>query len=471
MIETYEIVVLVVCILASGFFSGSEAVLMSVNIDRARQLIEEGGKKGKALSFMIERPSELLTTILVGNNVVNILAASISTTITSRIFDSDAVGISVGVTTIVILIFGEIMPKTFARAHAETLSLYVIRILQLLLYLMYPLVMATVWLIKTILGENAELSGRIVTKNDIEYMISKAEKEKTMDSKQLDLLTSILEFPTIKVKDIMVPRSKVTYLKVDSSYEEVLKTVRENTHSRYPICDGELDKTLGFLHVRDLALIEDEAIENFDLRKMIKAPFFVYEHMKIQAVFDYMNRKKVHLAMIKDENGLIVGIVTLEDIVEEIVGDIQDEHDREDVEVLEEYATVDLQEGINVEGTISLRDLYNEYDVKIPLNDNYSTLAGFILEMLGNNFPQNGQMIVWEGLAFELTRVDEHEIKEIRVRHVGGEKHLYSKREATDVYDDDEEDDKDQSPRVIVVGENGPVTLTRAQAQANLKLP
>lgn len=105
------------------------------------------------------------------------------------------------------------------------------------------------------------------------------------------------------------------------------------------------------------------------------------------------------------------------------------------------------------------------------MNDNYSTLAGFILEMLGNNFPQNGQMIVWEGLAFELTRVDEHEIKEIRVRHVGGEKHLYSKREATDVYDDDEEDDKDQSPRVIVVGENGPVTLTRAQAQANLKLP
>lgn len=458
MIETHEIILLFVCFVLSGFFSGSEAVLMSLNIDRARQLIEEGGKIGKALTFMVEKPSELLTTILVGNNVVNVLAASLTTTLAARLFQDDAIGISVGITTFIILIFGEIIPKTFARAHAEFLSVYVIRILQFLFYVMYPFIVTTVWVIEKVLGDKAELTGRIVTKNDIEYMINKAEKEKTMDSKQLDLLTSILEFPTIKVKDIMIPRSKVTYIKLGTSYEEVITTVKENTHSRYPVVDGDLDKTIGFIHVRDLALIEDEDIENFDLEKMVKRPFFVYEHMKIQAVFDYMNRKKVHLAMIKDENGLIVGIVTLEDIVEEIVGEIQDEHDREEVEVLEEYASVDLEDGISVEGTISLRDLYNEYDIKIPLNDNYSTLAGFILEMLGNNFPTQGQIIVWDGLIFELNRVDETEIKEVRIRHAGGDKHIYSR---TDARDPQEQENGDQEPpRVIVVGEDGEVTYS-----------
>lgn len=421
---------------------------MSVGIDRARQLIEEGGNKGRALNFMIERPSEILATILVGNNIVNILAASLTTSIAVRSFESSAVGISVGVTTILILVFGEVIPKAFARVHAEALSVFVIRILQAIYYAIYPIVKMLVFIIEMVLGKNAELTGRMITKNDIEYMISKAEKEKTMDSKQLDLLASILEFPTIKVKDVMIKRSKVHFVRTDQTYKEVLKIVEEDTHSRYPVCEGDLDKVIGFMHVRDLAMVEDSARADFHVQKIVKEPFFVYEHMKIQAVFDYMNRKKVHLALVKDENGLVVGIITLEDIVEEILGEIQDEHDLEDLEVLQEYESVDLEEGINVEGTISLRDLYNDYDIKIPLNDHYSTLAGFILDMLGNNFPQQGQIIVWEGLSFELLEVEDHEIKEVRIKDVDGEKHLFSKRDANGQDDDSQDDsdsDKDES--------------------------
>jgi CBS domain containing-hemolysin-like protein len=441
-ISSLELFTLSMCFLLSGFFSGSEAVLMSVGIDRARQLIEGGGTKGRALTFMIERPSEILATILVGNNIVNILAASLTTTVTARNFENDAVAISVGVTTLVILIFGEVIPKAFARAHAETLSVFCIRVLQALYYAIYPAVRMMVWIIELVLGKNAELSGRMITKNDIEYMISKAEKEKTMDSKQLDLLASILEFPTIKVKDIMITRSKVHYVRTDQTYKEVLQLVKEDTHSRYPVCDGDLDKIIGFMHVRDLALVVDEDRPNFEVQKIVKEPFFVYEHMKIQAVFDYMNRKKVHLALVKDENGLVVGIITLEDIVEEILGEIQDEHDLEDLETLQEYESVDLEEGVNVEGTISLRDLYNDYDIKIPLNDHYSTLAGFILDMLGNNFPQQGQIIVWEGFSFELLSIERQEIKEVRIRDVGGEKHLFSKKDANGQNDDSDEEAK-----------------------------
>lgn len=437
-IESYEIVSLVVCFILSGFFSGSEAVLLSVGHDRAKQLIDEGGPKGKALSFMIERPSEILTTILVGNNVVNIFASSLTTVLATRIFKEDAIGIAVGATTFIILIFGEIIPKTFARTHAENLSLFVIRVLQVFYYALYPVIKIMVWVIHTVLGENAQLSGRLITKDDIEYMIQKAEKENTMDSKQIDLINSILEFPKIKVKDIMIPRKEVKYIQLDSSYKSIVDVVGADTHSRYPVCDGELENIKGFLHVKSLAFVQDREKENFNLENLLKEPFFVYEHMKIQAVFDHMNRKKVHLALVKDENGLIVGIITLEDIIEEILGEIQDEHDVEEAAVTKEYAEMDLEEGVVVEGTMSLRELYNDYDIKIPLNDNYSTLAGFILDMLGNNFPEAGQIIVWEGFSFELENVDDYEIREVKIKDVDGEKHIFSKRVATEAQENAE---------------------------------
>ncbi len=431
-ISVTEWVILGVCFAGSGFFSGSEAVLMSLGIDRARQLMEEGGSRAKAMTFMIERPNELLTTILVGNNIVNILAASVTTSIATRLFKSDAVGISTGLVTIVILIFGEIMPKTFARAHAEKLSVVIIYLLRLKYYILYPIIQGMVLVIKAVLGENAELTGRLITKNDIEYMINRAEQDKTMDSKQLDLLNSIMEFPTIKVKDIMIPRLEVKYLQKDSTFREVINEVEEDAYSRYPVCDGELENCIGFLHIKDLAFIRGVEKENFDMLKHLKDPFFVYEHMKIQAVFDYMNRKKVHLALVKDENGVVVGIVTLEDIVEEIVGEIQDEHDDDEEAVIQEQRDKELNEGVTIEGSLSLRELYTDFDIKIPLNDNYSTVAGFLLDMLGNNFPEQGQIIVWEGYSFELTLVEDYEIRDIRIKNVDGERHLFNKKEAKD---------------------------------------
>jgi putative hemolysin len=203
---------------------------------------------------------------------------------------------------------------------------------------------------------------------------------------------------------------------------------RETGNSRYPVCDGELESIVGFLHVKDLAFVNDEEKANFKIEKLLKPPFFVYEHMKIQSVFDHMNRKKVHLALVKDENGTVVGIVTLEDIIEEIFGEIHDEHD--DVEEKEKHQEeASLTDGIIVDGDISLRELHGDYDIRIPLNDNYSTLSGFLLDMLGNNFPEQGQIIVWEGLSFDLEVVEEHVIKQVRIKDVDGEKHIFSKKE------------------------------------------
>jgi putative hemolysin len=296
-------------------------------------------------------------------------------------------------------------------------------------------------IIKLVLGENANVRSRSVTKDDIEVMVEMAEEERTMDTKQIDLLTSILEFPSIKVKDIMVPRTSIEAIQRDSTFEEVITMVREVAHSRYPVYDDDLDDVLGFLHVKDLAFTNIEEQKVFDVTRYVKPPLYVYEHMKIQAVFDHMNRKKVHLALVKDENGIVVGMLTLEDIMEEIFGEIQDEHDDEE----DLIPGVESAEGILVPSTISLRDLYNEYDIKIPLNDNYSTLNGFILEQLGSSFPKKGHIIIWDGYSFELVRVKNSEIKEVKIKSTTGQ-HL---RTSDDQHEEENEAKTNEQQKAI----------------------
>jgi putative hemolysin len=425
-----DVLIFVIGVLLSAFFSGSEAALISIPAKRVKQLIEDGGSKAKALTFLSEKSNEILTTILIGNNFVNIFVSAYATTIAQKHFENDAVSYAVGITTLCILIFGEIIPKTFSRNHAERLALPMIRVLQLCYVILFPAVWLFMLIIHAVLGKNAQLNERMVTKDDIEFMVNEAEKEKSIDSKQIDLLNSILEFPTIKVKDIMVPRAQVHAIKNGSTFNEILDLVKEVAHSRYPVFEEDIDSTIGFLHVKDLSFVDFDKRndESFDVSELVNEPFFVYEHMKIQAVFDHMNRKKVHLALVKDENGLVVGIVTLEDIMEEIFGEIQDEHDDED-DGIPKIEQSPLDEGLKVPAGISLRDLYNEYDIKIPLNDNYSTLRGFLLDMLGNNFPKEGNILFWEGLSFKLLKVEENEIEEVEIESTDGEKHIIRKDE------------------------------------------
>lgn len=412
-----EILILVISLLLSAFFSGSEAALLSLPHEKAKQIAEEHGVDSWAMKNWLKIPNDILTTILVGNNFVNILIATLSASITERFFSNDALAISVGVTTMMILLFGEIAPKTLGRGNAEKYAPICMLILIVFYYAMWPVVKSFTKIIQLVLGKNANVRSRAVTRDDIEVMVEMAEEDRTIDSKQLDLLNSILEFPSIKVKDIMVPRSQIEALKIKSTFNDVIMAVRNVAHSRYPVYDQDMDDVVGFLHVKDLVFSSSIEQKDFDIAKYLKPPFFVYEHMKIQAVFDHMNRKKVHLALVKDENGLVVGMLTLEDILEEIMGEIQDEHDDED----DLIPGVESAEGVLVPSTISLRDLYNEYDIEIPLNDNYSTLNGFLMEQLGNNFPKKGHIIIWDGFSFELVRVKSSEIKEVKIKSTQGQ--------------------------------------------------
>ncbi|MFI5391603.1 MAG: CNNM domain-containing protein, partial [Bacteriovoracales bacterium] len=292
-VRGYEIALIIGCLTASGFYSGSESVLLSVGVDRARRIIDEGGPAAKTMRFMIDKPSELLTTILVGNNLVNIVLSTMVTVVTTRYFGDTHLGIAVAISTSAILLFGEIIPKTFGMANAERISVPAIKFLQLNYYTLFPIVHLMSWVTKKLLGESAIIRAKLITKRDLEYMVSKAGREKTIDSKQLDMLSNILEYPTIKVKDIMIPRQEIKYVQADWKYDELLDYVKLNVHSRFPVCEENLDKCIGFLHTKALLTLEENLMANFTAKDIVKEPFFVFENMKIQMVFEAMNRKKL----------------------------------------------------------------------------------------------------------------------------------------------------------------------------------
>ena len=413
----YEIAIIAICLIASGFYSGSESVLLSVGVDRAKRIIDDGGPKAKTFKFMIDRPAELLTTILVGNNIVNVILSTMVTVVTTRILGDSHLGIAVGISTFAIVFIGEIIPKTFGMANAERISIPAIRFLQVNYYTLFPIVHLMSYITKKFLGESAVIRAKLITKRDLEYMVSKAGREKTIDSKQLDLLSNILEFPTIKVKDIMIPRQEIKFVHADWNYGQLHEYVKINVHSRFPVCEENLDNCIGFLHTKDILTLDDAQTENFKAKDIAKNPFFVYENMKVQMVFESMNRKKLHLALVKDESGLVVGVITIEDIIEEILGEIHDEYDIDE----EDIALEKGQKGISVHGSLSIRDLNSEYDIELPPSPNYSTLAGFLLEMIGNNFPKKGQIVVYQNHIFEISKVENYFIEKVRIRNVVGD--------------------------------------------------
>ena len=409
----FEILLIVVALICSAFFSASEAVVMSISVERTKQLIEEGGKKADALRFLISHPTEILTTILVGNNLVNTLVASLVTVIVSNLSFHYAIAVASGAATLVILIFGEISPKAFARSNAESFVQFVVYILRIAYVFLYPVVKPLSIFIKRILGKNATVKGRVVTTDDIGFLVTQAEEHQSIDAKHIDLINSILEFPLIRVRDIMVPRPQVDAIDIHSTDEEIVNTFKQHEFSRYPIYQDTLDNIVGFIHVKDYLLARENK-PNVLLKELMKQPFFVYDQMKIQSVFDRMNRNKVHMAVVKQETGTMVGIITLEDIMEQIFGEITDEHDQEAPGEVKKVRS--LEEGIVISGNTPLRDLDQEFDIHIPISEAYSTVTGFLLELLGNHFPKQHQIIYWDDYSFELTKVVNYQIEQVTIK-------------------------------------------------------
>ncbi|WP_235969562.1 hemolysin family protein [Anaeromyxobacter diazotrophicus] len=430
--SSWEPVVGLLLILASAFCSGSETALTALGEPRARQLAESAGRRGRRLGLWLARPEGVLSTLLVGNTLVNIGAGAMAGDLAHRLAashawpDGSVLAIATALTTCAILFAGEIIPKTLAKRHPTRWALAAMPAVQLLYWALWPvttgLVRATNRIVAALGGARAPTPA--VTSAEIEYLIEMGTREGVLDEVKEELLNSVLEFADRVVKEVMVPRTRMAAIDRDAPPEEILRIVTENPYSRMPVYRDSIDDVRGVLLVREmvpeLAKSPKSAVAALD--RLMKPPFFVPEQMKISRLLKEMQKRKTHLAIVVDEFGGTSGLATLEDVLEEIVGEIQDEGDVEAAPVREAAPGVYLADaGVPLR---ELEEFLNEHAegegddpdhaVKFPEEGDYETLGGFVTATAGR-VPHVGALVAWDGLTFTVRGGDERRVTKVEI--------------------------------------------------------
>jgi len=386
---TFELTLLIIGLFLSGFFSSSETALFSISKIKALHIAKDGSKTGHLILKMKEDSHTLLTTILIGNNLVNIGASSIATSIAIFYFASNAVGIATGIMTLLILIFGEIFPKSFANHNNILVARVVIYPLFWLSKLFFPLIYILNFIPK--LHGKIDIPADTVTEDELMTMVEVVEEEGEIKEKEKEYISNIFEFDDTSCSEIMTPRADMFAIDVSQEIdiEEILKT----GYSRIPVMEDSIDNIIGILHVKDLFASFQKASASdshtpLDVNTIMKKPYFIPESKKLDSLLHDFKQKKNHIAVIVDEHGGVSGIVTLEDVVEEIIGEIIDETDRLVPDIVRLKGSKWL-----VAGKMDIDDLNKEVNIDIPESNRYDTFSGFFLEQIGR-IPKSGESII-----------------------------------------------------------------------------
>jgi CBS domain containing-hemolysin-like protein len=403
----------VAALLGSAFFSASETALTALGEARVRALIDSGRRGAGLLKLWQKHPDRILSALLLGNTLVNVGMGSLTALIADELGASHALALFTGLTTAVILLFGEITPKTFAKRHATGFALFIMPLVAVAYWLLYPLAWLFVQVPRALMRAigSADAPAESVTSEELEYLIEMGAQQGSIDKVREELLSSVLAFTEVLVKEIMIPRTQVVALEETASYDEALKLVTESELSRIPVYRNSLDEIAGVLHAKSLLADVKKGIapEQFQLARYVKKPFFVPAMMKVSRLLTEMQRRKTHLAIVVDEFGGTSGIVTLEDVVEEIVGEIHDESDVEDKKLKI------LSDGVILaDAQVSIRDLEEHLGVDFPEGGDYETLGGFLTATAGR-VPPAGSLVVWGGLTFTVKAADDRRVQKVEI--------------------------------------------------------
>jgi len=429
-VPTWEWVAAACVVLGSAMASGSETALTALGDLRSRQLVEAGGRRARLLRGWVEHPERVLSALLVTNTLLNIgggvLAAEIATSVASAYGFSPAraLGVATGIATVVVLFAGEVVPKTIAKRHPVRITMAVIPFVSVVSWILWPisigLVRATHGLMR-LFGGGKVPPGPAVTSAEIEYIIEMGTREGVLDEVKEELLNSVLEFADRVVKEVMVPRTRMVAIDRDAPREEIVRVVTENPYSRMPVYEGSVDNIVGILMVRDIVLELTRGAGPFPWERVLKPAFFVPEQMKVSRLLKEMQRRKTHLAVVVDEFGGTSGVVTLEDVLEEIVGEIQDEGDAEAAPVKSVGAGIWL-----ADATVPLRELEEYLDketgvepgaasaVRFPDEGDYETLGGFVTATAGR-VPPVGAHVDRDGFRFTVRAADERRVTRVEI--------------------------------------------------------
>lgn len=410
--SSIQVIILVILLIGSGFFSASETALMSLSKIRIRYMQQEGVKGAKLVSSLIENPNKLLSSILVGNNVVNIAATSISTSLFIGLMKgSEGVAVATAVMTILVLIFGEITPKSIAANNSEKVALFVARPIKFIIFILSPIV----WIFNLITGFIFKILGLenkgvqpYITEEELRTMVNVSHEEGVLEIEEREIINNVFQFGDMQAKNAMIQRIDMVAIDVEDSYDEIIELFKNEKLSRMPVYEENIDDIIGILNIKDVIFLDDEEIENFDIKKYIREPFFTYEFKKIAQLLEEMKIEKTQMAIVVDEYGGTSGLITVEDLIEVIVGDIDDEYDDEDDEI-----QVIKEDEYIVEGSTKITDVNELIGVRLE-SEEFDSIGGFIIGHL-NRLPEEEEVVEVDEIRFCIESIDKNRIKKIRI--------------------------------------------------------
>lgn len=402
-----QLVIVIILLSASAFFSSAETALMTSNKLKMRNLADNGNKRAAKVLKVTENTDKMLSAILIGNNIVNLTASSISTTLTLKIFGSKLVGIATGILTFLILVFGEITPKNVASKNAENMALAYIGVISFLVTLLTPVIFIVNTVAKfviSIFNKNGD-DNNAVTEEELRAMVEYSHEEGIIENEEKKMIVNVVDFGDTVAGDIMVPRVDMVMVDEKSSYEEILQVFREERYTRIPVYEETPDNVIGILNVKDFLLIEDK--ENFVMKELLREPLYTYEYKKTSALMMDMRKTGANIVIVLDEYGITAGLITLEDMLEEIVGEIRDEFDADEDEGITKVSDLEYL----IDGSTNLDDINDRIGLSLS-SEEYESIGGLIMEKLGR-LPVDGEIINFDNIVLTVKKMDHARIEKV----------------------------------------------------------
>lgn len=408
------ILILLGLLILSGLFSASETALMALSKSKVmmRKLKEEHEKEAEALTKLTDDSNKLLSSILIGNNIVNIGASSIATSLFMDMFGAKGVPMATAIMTILVLIFGEITPKSIATNSPDKTSLFVLKIVTFTVIISKPFVFLLDKvrdLIFKIFRIESNLEVDAITEETLKTLVEVSHEEGLIAEEKKEIIHNVFEFGDMKAKEAMVNRMNVIGIDKESSYNDIIKLFKEEKFTRMPVYDESIDSIIGILNVKDIAFLSEEEIKSFKIENYIREAFFTYEFKKVSILLEEMKSQKVQMAIVVDEYGGTSGLLTIENLIEEIVGDIDDEFDND-----EEADIIKLSDNeFLVNGSAFISDVNDNLGLDLE-SDNFDSIAGYIIDYL-KGFPDNKQSILIDNVEYIIEDVDKNKINKIKM--------------------------------------------------------
>lgn len=411
-VSILQLVFLLLLLLLSAFFSSAETALTTVNKIKIKSLADEGDARAECVLKITNDSSKMLSAILIGNNIVNLSASSLATTLAIRLLGSVGAGIATGILTFLILIFGEISPKTIATLNATSISLAYAKVIWGLMVVLTPVIflvnkMSLAFL--RLLRVDPNKNEGAITEEELRILVDASHESGEIEGEEREYIHNIFDFTDATAKEIMIPRIDMTMVNVNWSYDKLVEAFKEDMFTRLPVYEDDTDNIIGLINMKDMILAPKD--DNFSIRDYLRKVYFTYEQKNTSELFEEMRKERLSLAIVLDEYGAVAGLVTLEDLLEELVGEIRDEFDGN-----EEDDLIQINEReYDVLGSMNLEDLCEELQLGF-VSDDYDTIGGYLTGLF-DHFPHEGEIYVTsEGVILRVEQVDKKRVTKVRIK-------------------------------------------------------